>query len=66
MKNNGSAGMKARGTLDEGPALAQIDQIGLTARSHSYCGPANRLNGQPWRLPALDYFSIHVDEARLN
>jgi hypothetical protein len=66
MKNDCSAGMKARGAFDERPAFAQIDQIGLAPWSHAYGGPAYGLNGQSRRLPALAYFSIHVDEARLN
>jgi hypothetical protein len=66
MKNNGGAGMKPRGTLHECPALTQINQVCLTTRSHADCGPPNRLDRQPGRSTALDYFSIHVDEVRLN
>lgn len=66
MKHDGSAGMKARGTLDERPALAQIDQVGLATRPHAYGGPPNRFNWQARRPPALHYFSIHVYDTRLN
>jgi hypothetical protein len=66
MKNDGRAGVKPRRTLDEYPALAQINQVGLATRSHADGRPTNRLDRQPGRSPALDYFSIHVDEVRLN
>lgn len=66
VKHDVGAGMKACSPLDERAALAQIDQCRLPAGAQAYAGPADGFDWPTWRSTPLDYFSIHVDEARLN